>query len=352
MRTNCKEFAAVSSEDLCVGLDVHARSVSVGVWKGGKIVKCWRGPSEVETVCRELEPYRKGMKSVVYEAGPTGFKLARRLAKAGLPMAVVAPSKILRATGAETKTDKIDCRKLAEHAAKGMLKAIAIPTEEEEANRQVIRLRSQFVEKGRQAKLRIKSFLLQHGIDVPGGKGCWSRKYIELLKGLKLSGELRFVLDLLIRELEETTQSLATVGMKLDTICAKEDLARKVEILKTHPGVGKIIAQTFCLEMFRPDRFTRGPEIVKYLGLAPKISQSGDKIIRGRTMKTGQRILRSMMIEACWLWVQRDGYGRKCYQHYLQKSGKGPKAIVAMARKMALNLWAMLRKNQEYREPT
>lgn len=108
---------------------------------------------------------------MAYEAGPTGFGLARELSGHGFNNTVVAPSHIPTLPGKQPKTDGLDCRKLARMAAKGMLRGVYVPSEQQEDDRQVLRLREQFVPDLRRAKHLIKSFLLQHGIAEPARIG-------------------------------------------------------------------------------------------------------------------------------------------------------------------------------------
>ncbi len=137
----------VSKRDaVFVGLDVHKRSIYVAIRINGKETGTKSVPADWEAVVKVLEPYRKGLKKVVYEAGPTGFGLARRLREVGYPLDVIAPNKTPRVAQLETKSDRLDCRKLAEYAEKDLLRAVAIPTLQEEADRQVVRLRNAMVE--------------------------------------------------------------------------------------------------------------------------------------------------------------------------------------------------------------
>jgi transposase len=125
---------------------------------------------DAEAITRSLLPMKPFLKKVVYEAGPTGYGLARALQKAGLPIQVLAPGKIEREPNPGSKTDRLDCRKLAEYAEeKKSLKAVAIPTEEEEADRQVWRLRDQLMTQQRRVKQQIKSLLLQNSLAEPEG---------------------------------------------------------------------------------------------------------------------------------------------------------------------------------------
>lgn len=119
------------------------------------------------------------IKSLVYESGPTGFSLARTCREAGIPVIVAAPSRIIRPVSPTAKTDSLDCRKLAQLAAKDMVRSIAVPSEDEEALRALERRRHQLADSQRKVKQRIKGFLLFHGIEEPKGLERWTIQAVQ-----------------------------------------------------------------------------------------------------------------------------------------------------------------------------
>jgi transposase len=136
--------------------------------------------------------------------------------EANLPISVVAPSKTPRQSAPDSKTDSLDARKLAQYAAKGLLRHIAIPTKHQEAQRQIIRLRQQLVAKQTRVKLQIKGFLLQHGINQPAGLSRWSIAAVDHLKNIQLSAPLRFCLDTLLQELRFVAEQLKLTAEKIE----------------------------------------------------------------------------------------------------------------------------------------
>jgi transposase len=105
--------------------------------------------------------------------------------------------------------------------------------------------------------------------------------------------------------------------------------------------VGEIVATTFAAEVFRPGRFRRPEEVASYLGLAPVVRQSGGGKTRAKIRPVGQRRLRSLLIEAAWMWKQRDSGAETFYRRILGRTGLPQKAIVAVARKLAITLWRL-----------
>jgi transposase len=202
VRTSTQPLSLEPGEAVHVGVDVHKASYSVALYSNSRgVLTTWVQPARPEVLLERLLAIREGVAQIVYEAGPTGFGLARRLRAAGFQAQVIAPSKLLAPVGPEAKSDRLDCRRLAQLSAKGLLHPVRVPTEPEEADRQVLRLRELLVRKTRSVQAQIKSFLLQHGIAEPAGLGHWSKASVAVLRGLALLPELRFCLDLLLGEL-------------------------------------------------------------------------------------------------------------------------------------------------------
>src|SRR3954453_8814086 len=147
-----------------IGVDVHKASYHVAVVTDLRgLVATWTQPGDPGLLVERLKPIGKGVAPVVYEAGPTGFPLVRRLRAAGYCAEVIAPSKIPTMPGPEARSDRLDCRELAVFAQKGLLRPVRVPDEPEEADRQVVRLREQLARKLRVIRQQINGVLLQHG---------------------------------------------------------------------------------------------------------------------------------------------------------------------------------------------
>jgi len=335
-------------DDLYVGIDVHKESYGVALWLNGTPAIDFLMPADNAKLLKLLEKVRIAVKRVVYEAGPTGYTLARTLRKANIPTAVVAPSKTPRQSARDSKTDLLDAKTLARYAAKGLLRPIAIPTRQQEADRQLTRTRDQLVSKQSRLKLQIKSFLLQHGIKQPPALRIWSAKAFKQLSALRLSKQLRLCLDLLAQELQFLQNQLTTIQERLKDNFDKGKHARDVALLKTHPGVGPVIARQYTAELFSPKRFKHKTEVAKYVGLAPTIIQSGQSRRDGPITKTGRPQLRSNLIQGAWIWIRRDPQAHKTFNRILYNTANKNKAITAMARRLAVHLWKMLCDNKPF----
>lgn len=332
-----------------VGLDVHKRSVYAAVRVNGTEVGIKSLPSGHEAVKRFLEKYRPGLVKVVYEAGPTGYGLARRLREAGIPVEVVAPGKIPRAAVAGAKSDRLDCRMLAEYAQKSLLKSVVIPTVEEEACRQVLRLRSSLVEKKRRVKQQIKSFLLQYSLEEPEGLNHWSQKAVKALGKLELNSILRFTLDRLLEELFHLEEQLGKVKSKMNEQFSSKAYEKKARILRSHPGVGEVTTAQMLVEVYQPERFENARQVAAYVGLAPQVRQSGESRKEGPLLKAGKGHLRAALVESAWAWIRVDRQAAKLFGRLMRNTGSANKAIVALARKILVHLWTMLVRQEAYR---
>jgi transposase len=342
------QIKLTEDDDLYVGIDVHKATYHIALYLNGGHAVDFVTPADNAKVCDDLRKLQPAIKNIVYEAGPTGYSLARYLQQASLPVQVIAPSKTPLNSARDSKTDRLDGRKLAEYAAKGLLRPIAIPTRIQEAERQLPRLRIQFVKKLKQTKLQIRSFLLQHGIDEPLGLKHWSRLAIETLDTLQLPDLLTYTLDMLIMEYKFLKEKIKNIEQKLEETFNKTTHA-KIQILQTHPGVGTVTSIMFATEIFNPKRFNNKEEIAKYVGLAPTIIQSGQSLRDGPISKSGRPQLRSTLIQAAWMWIVKDPQAKQVYLRIARNTGQKNKAITAMARRLAIHLWKMSCKNEEYR---
>jgi len=334
-----------------VGLDVHKRSTHAALWQAGRVTRTWVQPRDPDRLIHSLLQLEAPIALVVYEAGPTGYALAYDLKDAGLPVRVVAPSKTPRVDRRPAKSDRLDCRRLAEYAASGMLTYVAIPTPDQVALRQIVRLREQLVNKVRRTKQQIRSLLLFHDISEPDKLTNWSRAAVDQLRTMPLPDHLDFTRQCLLSQLDHLGSELASVQKHLEGLARSKALAPRVGLLRTHPGVGPVLALSFLAEFYQPERFAHGTQVARYLGLAPGVHQSGETRRGGRLLRSGLTRLRSLLVEASWSWVHKDADARAVYGRLVHNTASGKKAIVGVARRLAIHLWVMLVRRQPYMAP-
>lgn len=344
-----KFVSGYEREFFFLGVDVHKHSYHVALRRTDGDFLTWVASADPRRLVEQILEIGVLVDAVAYEAGPTGFSLSRIIESAGLRCIVAAPSKIPRPISAGAKTDRLDCIKLSEYAARGMLRPIAVPTLEEETERTLIRRRHRLVDCLRKSKQHIKALLLELGIPEPKGLHRWSQESLCALSKLAIDPAARIAMDSHQRELNFLQIELREVESEIQKLIDGKRHEQAVKYMRTVPGVGLVVAATFRLELFRPERFTCKEELTSYLGLAPTVRQSGEKSSRGRLAPVGQKRLRSLLVEAAWVWRTRDEHARKIYNHLISKTGVPQKAIAALARRLAIILWRISLEGRPYR---
>jgi transposase len=250
----------------------------------------------------------------------------------------------------QQKTDRRDALSLAYlyfHAPKVFVR---IPTETEEADRQLILSRYQVMKNRVRVMLRIRSFLLFHQIQKPKvSKTDWSRSYRLWLKsGPCPSQELNDCLQLYLDELEYLETLLHRVNEKIIALSRSDRYRRDCDrLISQIRGVGVLTAMTFLCEIFRPEEFLTAEALAAHVGLTPCEYSSGKRHRYGHITHWGPPHLRKILVEAAWAWVRKDEQARARYQT-IRTGSKGKIAIIGMARRLAIIMWAMTVKEQDY----
>lgn len=346
-----KDFVSLNcAAPVWVGVDVHKKTYHVAVLRSDGLIKDWSATASPRLLVKQIRSWEVEIGGVAYEAGPTGFGLARALSEAGIRTIVAPPSLIPRPVSMGAKTDRLDCIALARYASKGMLKSIAIPSRDQEANRSLARRRDQISREVRRTKQRIKSLLLVSGISEPAGLRAWSKKGIENLKALELPEGLRYTLDSLLFDLDHHLCSRQVVDEQLKHLINHHADDRKaVDCMQTVPGVGVVTATKFRLEIFDPQRFRHPKEITCLVGLAPMDRRTGKQKGQAKLRPSGQKELRSLLVEAAWRLRAKESWAREFYNRVLAANRTPQKAIVALARKLCIILWRICVETRPYR---
>jgi transposase len=246
------------------------------------------------------------------------------------------------------KTDRLDCVRLAQYSASGMLKGIAIPTRSQEAQRSLMRRRHELVDSIRKVKQRIRSHLLYLSVKEPAGLDHWSDNAVKSLLKLPLETSAKDTLKSLVRELDFLNKEKQRVQKQITAVCNQPKHGKTFEYLQTIAGVGPITAATFMLELFDPCRFQTAGQLASYLGLAPMVRQSGESKGRAKLRPVGQKRLRSLLIEAAWCWCRKDEQAGVKYRRIVCKTNVVQKAIAAVARDLAIILWRLSIEQRAY----
>ena len=287
-------------ESMFIGLDVHARSVTAGVLDAttGE-VRCGAAPARTAELVEWLRAQGcGGALSVAYEAGPTGFGLARACEAARIPCLVAAPSRIPRAPGDRIKTDRRDALRLAKLLRLDELVAVRVPSEAEEAARDLVRAREDARGDLMRARHRLSKLLLRHDLLWEGT--TWTQAHERWLAGQRFEER---GLQIAYEEAVAAMQAVRARREALDAAIAVEAASQPWEAivgrLACLRGVSTLTAFGLAAEVGDWRRFD-GRSIGAYLGLVPSESSSGQHRSQGAITKTGNGHARRLLVEAAW----------------------------------------------------
>ncbi|WP_369812549.1 IS110 family transposase [Kineosporia sp. A_224] len=282
-----------------VGLDVHARSVVASALDGvtGEITERRLTPA-YEDVAAWIESLPGPVKAT-YEAGPTGFGLARFLTGRGLDVQVAAPSKLMRPSGDRVKTDVRDARHLARLLHAGQIVAVTIPDAATEAARDLVRAREDARGDLMSARHRVAKLLLRQGIVWSGGK-AWTGIHDRWLRAQRFeSVPLQLAYDTAYDTMLAAVARRDRLDEAIADLAADSTFTPLVHRLGCLRGVSTLTGFGLAVEIGDWRRFT-GRSIGAYLGLVPTESSSGATRSQGGITKTGNGHARRLLIEAAW----------------------------------------------------
>ena len=258
--------------------------------------------SDTPTILRFVRRLqRQGAVHCCYEAGPCGFELQRALTAHGIPCAVIAPALIPRRPGDRIKTDRRDAGQLAVLYRAGALTAIHIPTEHEEAARDLLRCREDIRADLLRARHRLSKFLLRHGRRFTATKKAWSKRHDAWLRAQTWPfPALDQTHQAYRRAVDETLARLRDVEQDLRALLDLEPLRTRVQRLRCFRGIDDLTALTIAAELGDPRRFGTAPRTMAFVGLVPSEHSSGTKRALGGITKTGNAHLRRVLIESAW----------------------------------------------------
>jgi len=304
-----------------------------------------------------------------YEAGPCGFDLQRALTARQIPCEIIAPALIPRRAGDRIKTDRRDAGQLAVLYRAGALTAIHIPTEQEEAARDLLRCREDIRADLLRARHRLSKFLLRHGLR-PGEKiKAWSAKHLAWAKTLRLElPTLEATLLDYLTEVEHACERIARLERAIDQAVesAPATIRAVIDGLQALRGIARVSAATIVAELGQLSRFSRPKQLMGYVGAVPREHSSGEHVRRGAITKTGNAHLRRILVEAAWSYRHRPKVGsqlrrrqrraseqvkeiawkaqQRLHYRYVRLMGRSKlkqQVVTAVARELAGFVWAI-----------
>jgi transposase len=355
----------VFTERTSVGLDVHARSIAAAAIDGstGELIKRTLIPSDGAVI--EWIQGLAGPVAVTYEAGPTGFGLARALATAGIRCEIAAPSKLIRPAGDRVKTDARDAVLLARLLQVGQIVAVRVPSVAEEAARDLVRAREDVRGDLMRVRHRVSKLLLRHGHVYYGGR-AWTGVHQAWLRRIRFdqpATQTAYEADL--EAVEFAVARRARLDQAITAMAAASEFTPITRRLCCLRGISTLTGFALAVEIGDWDRFT-GASIGAYLGLVPTEHSSGSSRRQGGITKAGNSHVRRLLVEAAWhhqprytvsttlraRWDQapapartRAHAGNQRLHHrwnsYTQRNKKHTVATTAIARELAGWCWSL-----------
>jgi transposase len=355
--------SVTASADLIhLGMDTSRDTIVVGILRpGGEIPAVDRIFNDEASVRRLVGRFAdRSLLSACYEAGPGGYELHRLLTSMGVACEVVAPSLVPKGGSDRVKTDKRDAIRLARLHRAGELTAIHIPTPDQEAVRDLVRVRGDLLADRKRAQVRITAMLMRHGrIWRAGAK--WTAAHRAWLAAQSFGPPALAATFAHYRAALETRETeLAAIDAELAAWAGGGSLAPAVARLGCYRGVAALTALTLASEVIDWRRFPTARAFMGFTGLVPSEYSSGERTRRGHITKAGPEQIRTALIEASWSYRFRPAIGvtlrrrqdgaqpdtlaaswkaqRRLHGKYKQMTTRGKPAavaIVAVARELA-----------------
>lgn len=339
----------VKSNRIFIGLEDSKRTWKICVRCDGMIVHQTSMPAEYANLHSYLRRnYPDCEIKLMYEAGFGGFWLHDYLEADGIDCIVTPAHLVTQEKVNKVKTDRVDARRLAKNLESSDYVSCHVPDRERREDRQISRTLNQIQGKITSTKNQIRKFLDFHGLNGDLPSGAWKSSRYQSLKLLKLPSSLQFSLDINLKLLDFLEQSKVELLKQLQILSEKERYRESVETKQSCPGVGWLSALRFTLEWGELSRFPTGKHIASYTGFTCSEYSTGETIHRGRITGQGSGKVRGWLIQCAWRAIKLDPVLLNKFQSVWKNSGSKKKAIVAVARKLAVRMRALEILKQTY----
>lgn len=337
------------------GIDVDKHSFMFTVENHGTMSKAKKIPSDPEQLSRYVTNHFADKKVLfAYEAGPTGYHLYDYLSKQGHECLVVSPLSIPRAMNHKVKNNRIDSLRIVKELKAGKLQSIRVPQGIYRELRHLVALRENYTHNRKMAKQRIKSLLLYTNLSaaLKDTAQNWTGSYLRTLQKLPCSDAVRQRLDMLLMDLDYSRkQNLSVLRQLRKFVNDQPELRKYMDCLLSIPGVGFITGVTILGRIGDPKKLRDVRELSAFVGLVPVESSTGDDVNRGPITHSGNRVLRSLLVEASWSAIRKDNelnqFFHRVRSRHHPKIGQR-KAIVAVARKLTHRIYRVLKEQRKY----
>lgn len=327
-----------------VGLDVHKEFCQAAFVDGkGRVIREERFENNVPGRAKMASAVRRS--KVVLEASSSAFPVYDAL-QGVCTIKVAHPLKVKAIASARIKTDKIDARILAQLLRADLIPESYFPSKEQRQVRALVRHRVTLRRMSTRVKNQISSILTMEGIEVP----CtdkFGKKGLVFIRSAPVQDTHRMAIDSLLAVLGELNKHIADADQRIEALASENAYAK---LLQTHTGVGSLTALAVASEIVDIHRFPSHKHFSSYLGIVPSVYQSGGTDRKGHITKQGNKMLRWLLVQCARSAARHSKRFKKKYNSLRRKGVAENKAIVAIARLIAVDMYFMLVKNEPYKE--
>src|SRR5215217_2732560 len=328
----------------CIGLDVHREFAEVAIWEDGLV----RSAGQITTTPEAMRLFAQSLgpsDEVALEATCNTHAIARLLERHVARVVVSNPAKTRAIAEAKVKTDKVDAQVLAQLLAAGFLPSVWLADEETQALRRQVARRAHIVRQRTRLKNRVQAILHRNLVPRCPATDLFGHKGRRWLAEQELPADERQAAEALLRQLDFHGEELKLIEAELARVALRRE---EVKRLMTIPGVDATVALSIVAAVGDFGRFRSPEKLVSYLGLNPRVRQSGGQpASHGRITKQGRAHARGMLVEAAWAASKTPGPLRAFYERVRARRGMQI-AVVATARKLAVLCWHLVIKGEDY----
>ena len=312
--------------------------------------RTFTSPTDLERLVQGINPDR-----VVIEVCSIAGWVCDLMRRLGIEVQVANTSDdAWRWRKVKQKDDRRDALKAARLSAVNQVREVYIPPIEVRQWRALITYRRHLVGRRTKIKNHIRDLLVREGQILARGSRCWTKLGQERLSSMARPLAEVGAAELWRGELWEELQQLQMIQARIASVEEKlnaiGEMDKRVQLLRTIPGVGPRLAEAIVALLDRPQRFRKASQVSGYVGMVPKAFDSGESERRGHITRQGSGLVRSLLVEVAWAGLRHNAWMRKTYQRLSSGGKKARKkiAIVAVGRKLLVRCWAMLRDNRAW----
>jgi len=327
-----------------IGMDIHRTFAEVVFWEDGKL----RPAGRVSMTRAGLEAFGRSLgkeDEVVIEATGNAMAVVRVLSPYVRRVIVANPLQVKAIAHAHVKTDKIDAGVLASLRAAGFLPEIWLPDADTERRRRLVARRNQVVRHRTRIKNEVHAILHAHLVPPCPHAELFGRLGRIWLSRQLIPDDEAAAIERHLRELDRLGEDLAGLDREIAQAAVDDPAVKR---LVTITGVNLIVAAGLVAAIGDVRRFADPQKLVSYVGLNPRVRQSGLGLAQyGRISKRGRSHARAMLVEAAWAAAKAPGPLRAFFLRIRARRGHQI-AAVAVARKLAVLCWHLLTKGADY----